>query len=254
MPPGSLSNNLSGAWMRCLSLVMLLLSVDLAAGERPLRFPVSESWAMPMVRIEDGLATGGILYDLHTRLAEKVGRHAEQMVLPRLRVQHMLVRGELDVRCYVNPAWLTESHHQYIWSVPFMLQRDLLVGRRARQVQLSRMRGEAIGTVLGFTYPKLEPLFANGQLRRDDARTQEQALAKLDARRYEYAVSNELTLHWYNRQRPVEGRLQPLEELAADPVACIVRDAADVPTMPLLRALVQMKQAGEFEAILARYR
>jgi polar amino acid transport system substrate-binding protein len=33
-----------------------------------------------------------------------------------------------------------------------------------------------------------------------------------------------------------------------------VRDEPDVPTMALLRALVQMKQAGEFEQILARYR
>lgn len=135
-----------------------------------------------------------------------------------------------------------------------MVQRDLLVGRSQQQVQLSRMQGETIGTVLGFTYPGLAPLFASGQLQRDDARTQELALAKLQARRYDYAISNELTLQWFNRQQPAGDKLQPLQEVAADLVACIVRDEPDVPTMPLLRALVQMKQAGEFEQILARYR
>ena len=45
-----------------------------------------------------------------------------------------------------------------------------------------------------------------------------------------------------------------LSEVASDPIACIVRDAPDVPTMALLRAMVQMKQAGEFDEILARYR
>jgi len=240
--------------MRCLSLALILLSLGTSAEERPLRFSVSESWAMPMIHIEHGQATGGVLYDLQQRLAEKVGRRAEMLVRPRLRIQQMLERGEIDVRCYVNPTWLSESHHQYIWSVPFMVQRDLLVGRSQQQVQLSRMQGETIGTVLGFTYPGLDPLFASGQLQRDDARTQELALAKLQARRYDYAISNELTLQWFNRQQPVGDKLQPLQEVAADLVACIVRDEPDVPTMPLLRALVQMKQAGEFEQILARYR
>ena len=240
--------------MRCLSLALILLSLGTSAEERPLRFSVSESWAMPMIHIEHGQATGGVLYDLQQRLAEKVGRRAEMLVRPRLRIQQMLERGEIDVRCYVNPTWLSESHHQYIWSVPFMVQRDLLVGRSQQQVQLSRMQGETIGTVLGFTYPGLDPLFASGQLQRDDARTQELALAKLQARRYDYAISNELTLQWFNRQQPAGDKLQPLQEVAADLVACIVRDEPDVPTMALLRALVQMRQAGEFEQILARYR
>ncbi|WP_372867508.1 hypothetical protein [Pseudomonas sp.] len=123
--------------MRCLSLALILLSLGSTAEERPLRFAVSESWAMPMIHIEHGQATGGILYDLQQRLAEKVGRRAEMLVGPRLRIQQMLVRGEIDVRCYVNPAWLNESHHQYIWSVPFMVQRDLLVGRDKQQLQIS---------------------------------------------------------------------------------------------------------------------
>lgn len=237
-----------------MSLALILLSLGTSAEERPLRFSVSDSWAMPMIHIENGQATAGVLYDLQQRLAEKVGRRAEMLVLPRLRIREMLARGEIDVRCYVNPAWLGESHHRYIWSVPFMVQRDLLVGRHKQQVQLSRMQGETIGTVLGFVYPELDPLFASGHLQREDARTQELALAKLAARRYDYAISNELTLQWFNRQLPAGDKLQPLQEVAADLVACIVRDEADVPTMPLLRALVQMKQAGEFEQILARYR
>ncbi|CAD5108699.1 substrate-binding periplasmic protein [Zestomonas carbonaria] len=239
--------------MRLLAIA-LLVSAAVVAEERPLRFSVSESWVMPMMNIENGQATGGILYDLQTRLAEKVGRRAEQLVMPRLRVQQMLARGEIDVRCYVNPAWLTESHHQYIWSVPFLVQRDWLVGRHAVPLQLEQLHGETIGTVLGFTYPRLEPLFASGQLLRDDARTQALALLKLDAERYRYAISNELSLAWFNRHQPANRQLQPLSQLSADLVACIVRDEPDVPTMQLLRALVRMKEDGEIEEILSRYR
>ena len=243
-----------GDALRLLPLALLLLCTGALATERPLRFSVIESWGMPMMRYEQGRAAGGILYDLQIRLAQKVGRRAELMVMPRLRVQQMLVRGEIDVRCYVNPAWLQESHHQYIWSLPFMVQRDLIVARAEESALPERHNGERVGTVLGFTYPRLEPLFANGQLQRDDARTQELVLEKLEARRYRYAVSNQLTLDWYNSHQPTPRKLKPLDEVASDLVACIVRDEPDVPTQQLLRAMVQMKQDGEFDAILARYR
>ncbi|MBB2494924.1 substrate-binding periplasmic protein [Aquipseudomonas ullengensis] len=241
--------------MRLLPFLLLILCTGALAEERPLRFSVTESWAMPMMRIEDGQATGGILYDLQMRLAQKVGRRAELLVMPRKRVQQMLVRGEIDVRCYVNPAWLQESHYQYIWSVPFMVQRDVLVRRTHEQpLRPNQVQGEMVGAVLGFVYPALEPMFTSGHLLRDDARTQELVLEKLEANRYRYAVSNDLMLHWFNRQQPAQRKLQEVRELSTDLVSCIVRDEPDVPTMKLLRALVQMSNDGEFEAILAKYR
>lgn len=241
--------------MRLLPIAWMLLCVAVHADERPLRFSVVESWSMPMIQIDNGRATAGILHDLQTRLAQKVGRRAEQLVLPRLRVQRMLARGEIDVRCYIHPTWLAEPQQRYVWSVPFMVQQDLIVGRKdAADLPPERLEGERLGTVLGFRYPRLEALFASGQLQREDARTQELALEKLDAGRYRYAVSSRLALDWFNRHQPADQRLQALREIAADPISCLIRDEADVPTQALLRALAQMKQNGEFEAILARYR
>ncbi|SEP59993.1 polar amino acid transport system substrate-binding protein [Pseudomonas cuatrocienegasensis] len=241
-------------WYSLVFACLLLVGKATADEQRPLRFSVSDSWAMPMMQIVEGQATAGILYDLQLRLAQKVGRQAELLVLPRLRVQQMLVRGEIDVRCYVNPAWLTESHHQYIWSVPFMVQHDLLVAHQPVAVEPTQLHGETIGTVLGFTYPTLEALFSSGQLRREDARSQELVLEKLKAGRQRYGISNSMTLAWFNRHQSPTQQLYPVKALASDLVACIVRDEPDVPTMRLLRALVQMSQDGEFEEILARYR
>ena len=67
-------------------------------------------------------------------------------------------------------------------------------------------------------------------------------------------LADELTLHWRNRNQPADKKLYPVRKLAEYPISCIVRDQADVPSMALLRAMVQMKQAGEFDEILARYR
>ena len=76
----------------------------------------------------------------------------------------------------------------------------------------------------------------------------------VEAGRYRYAISNHLALAWFNRDRPAEQRLHALGEISADLIACIVRDEPDVPTQALLRALVQMRQDGEFDAIFSRYR
>lgn len=242
--------------MRLLLLLLLLpLSVALDAEERPLRFSVTESWAMPMIQVDNGRVTGGILYDLQKRLAEKIGRRAEMLVMPRLRVQTTMMRGEIDVRCYTSPIWMQSSHHQYLWSLPFMDQRDLLVAHHdAPDIDLDHAKGLRLGTVLGFSYPDLDSLFIGGQLIRDDARTQGLVLEKLQAGRYRYAMSSQLSLDWFNRDQPQQRKLRVIAEVASDPVSCLVRNEPDVPTMALLRAMVQMKQDGEFEAILARYR
>lgn len=242
--------------MRILLLALLLpLCAPLFAQERPLRFSITESWSMPMIHIENGKATGGILFDLQTRLAQKVGRSAEMLVMPRLRVQTMMLRGELDVRCNTNPQWMQTAYHQYIWSVPFMDQRDLIVSYYdAPDLDMTGLVGERLGTVLGFRYPSLDALFDNGQLVRDEGRTQDLVLEKLQAGRYQYAVSSQLSLDWFNRNQRPEQRLREVAEIAADPLSCVVRDAPDVPTQALLHALEQMQQDGEFEAIIARYR
>ena len=62
-------------------------------------------------------------------------------------------------------AYRAKAHHQYIWSLPFMVQRDLIVARNADpEFKLEQLRDERLGTVLGFSYPSLEPLLANGAI------------------------------------------------------------------------------------------
>ena len=240
--------------LRPLALILLLSVPYVQAQERPLRFSITESGTMPLVDIQDGVAVGGILHDLYQRLAQKVGRQAQIEVLPRLRVQQAMLHGEIDMRCYVNPVWVNDPYHQYLWSIPFMQQRDVLVARDAAQQATTPPAGSTIGTVLGFAYPTLEQRLLSGELRRDDARTQGLVLDKLAAQRYDYAVSNDLALRWYNTQHSGEAPLHEVQELTDDPVSCLVRNEPDVPTMQLLRAMVRMKQDGEFDAILQRYR
>ena len=52
---------------------LLLLSTGCLAAETPLRFAVTDGWAMPMVQIERGRPTQGIMPDIMTSLATQAG-------------------------------------------------------------------------------------------------------------------------------------------------------------------------------------
>lgn len=134
-------------------------------------------------------------------------------------------------------------------------QRDLLVGRPgvSPPMSLGQLPTQTLGTVLGYTYPSLQPLLEQGRLQREDSRNQLLVLQKLQAGRYHYAVSNQLSLQWFNRSQPNGQRLQALTVLDEQELGCMVRNDPAIPTQGLLRALARMKQSGEIERIVQRY-
>jgi polar amino acid transport system substrate-binding protein len=234
---------------------LLGFSLNVTAAEPPLRFAMPDSWAMPMVQYERGRPTQGILYDIMLSLATQVGVPAQFHVLPRTRVQSAMEHGEIDVRCYAAQSWLPNQSGDYIWSLPLLFQRDLLVSRQGppTSVDAKTLPRQSIGTVLGYTYPTLQPLFDSGQLQREDARNQEQVLEKLLAGRYRYAVSNQWTLDWLNQRLPPEQKLQGVAVLQEQQVGCYVRNDPNVPVQRILRTLLRIKMSGEIDDIIRLY-
>ena len=234
---------------------LLGISLTATAAQPPLRFAVPDSWAMPMVQFERGRPTQGILHDILLSLATQVGVPAQFIVLPRARVQSAMEHGEIDVRCYAAQSWLPNQSGDYIWSVPLWFQRDLLVSRKEHGARINpaRLPRQAIGTVLGYSYPTLQPLFDADQLQREDARNQEQVLEKLLAGRYRYAVSNQWTLDWINQRLQPEQQLQGVAVLQEQHIGCYVRNDPKVPVQRILRTLLRMKMSGEIDEVIRLY-
>ena len=242
--------------MRIALGALLLVSLSVAAAEAPLRFVVSDSWAMPMVQMErGGRPTQGILHDIMLSLATQVGMPAQFHVLPRARVQNAMDHGEVDIRCHVSPSWLPNLSGDYSWSVPLLVQRDLLIGRRdsPTSVNLAGLQRQSIGTVRGYNYPTLQPLFDADRLHREDARNQEQVLDKLLAGRYHYAVSNQWTLDWFNQRLLPDRQLQSVALVHEQTVGCYVRNDPKVPVQRILNTLQHMKMSGEIDDIIRLY-
>ncbi|WP_339538883.1 substrate-binding periplasmic protein [Pseudomonas sp. RA_15y_Pfl2_54] len=234
---------------------LLGISLSVTAAQTPLRFAVPDSWAMPMVQLERGRPTQGILYDMMLSLATQVGVPAEFHVLPRTRVQSTMEHGGVDVRCFAAQSWLPNQSGDYIWSIPLFFQRDLLISHQDQpaRVDTNRLPRQSIGTVLGYTYPTLQNLFDADRLHREDARNQEQVLEKLLARRYRYAVSNQWTLDWFNQRLTPEKQLQGVAILQEQSVGCYVRNDPKVPVQRVLRTLLRMKMSGEIDQIIRLY-
>lgn len=241
--------------MRRLLALLLFWTTHSLADQPVLRFSVAESWSMPLIHIEGGQPVEGLLYDLMQAMARETGARPEYHVLARLRLQQAMDDGDIDVRCYVSTLWFNDRPGNFVWSIPLFVQRDLLVARPADSTPTlpEQLPPQAIGTVLGYTYTTLEPLFAAGKLHREDSRNQQLALQKLEIGRYRHAVSNQLSLAWFNQRLPAEQRLQAVAVLEEQSLACMVRNDPAIPTQAALRALVRLKQSGEIERITRRY-
>lgn len=241
--------------MRLTLTALLLIAGQCLGAPAPLRFSISDSWTMPLVQVRSGAPTQGILYDMMQSLARQVGAPAEFHVLARLRLQAAMERGDVDVRCYAAQSWLPGLSGDYIWSLPLVTQRDYLVARAgdAQPVDLGSLPAQPIGTVLGYTYDALQGQFASGRLSRDDARSQDQVLQKLQAGRYRYAVSNKLSLDWFNRQLPAAQQLRPVAFVEEQALGCYVRNDPAVPVQRILRTLLRMKMSGEIDQLVEHY-
>ncbi len=241
--------------MRLAWATLLLITTSGFAAQTPLRFAITDSWSMPMVQIEHGRPTQGILHDMMLSLATRVGRPAEFHVLARRRVQIAMERGEVDVRCYAAKSWLPDQSGDYLWSIPLLFQRDLLISTQSTPAPVlpASLPLQPVGTVLGYIYPGLQPLFDSGQLQRDDARTQELVLQKLLAGRYHYAVSNEWTLGWFNQRLMPDQQLRGVAVLQEQNVGCYVRNDPKLPVQRILDTLAQMKRSGEIDEIIKLY-
>lgn len=241
--------------MRTLLALLLLWTTSSLAEQPVLRFTVAESWGMPLARIEGDQPVEGLVYDLMQAMAREVGVRPEFHVMARLRLQEAMDSGDIDVRCYVSTQWFNDRPGDFVWSIPLIHQRDLLVGRAGDSTPMppEQLPPQAIGTVLGYTYSTLQPLLDQGRLRREDSRSQLLVLQKLQAGRYRHAVSNQLSLQWFNQGQPADRQLQTLAVLEEQDLGCMVRNDPAIPTQGLLRALVRMKQSGEIERIVQRY-
>lgn len=237
---------------------MLLSILSTSAGAfDTLRFAVGQTWALPFGDWREGRLSGGLMLDLMSQIAANAGAQPSYTVLPSKRVDAALAQSEVDLHCFISPKWTQHPASDYRWSVPILQLEDVLAaapGSAATPLPLASQVQEPIGTVLGYSYQTLEPFFQAGQLRRDDAPTQDRMLEKLARSRTRYAVVNSLVLDSFNRSRPANEQLVRLQTVENSSTYCLLATHPGLEPQRILAAVRKLVESGQLKAIVARYR
>lgn len=233
-----------------------------AAEKEPLRVMVSESWGMPFGHVKrqgsGQQLSAGIAYDWYLALAEELERPLEQRVRSRRRQEAALLAHEVDVFCLVRPDWLSKKVSTALqWaSQPLMAAEDRIVAAPGVPVpsSLDELRGQTLGTVLGFVYPSLEVGFAAGHLSREDAPNETALAAKLLRGHNRYGVLKTLDARYQQRSQPAAMALGISAIVVANaPLFCALAPQARISLAELEAAQASLLRRGEMTRILAKY-
>lgn len=212
---------------------------------------VTTSVDMPMADIRDGKLRGGIHLDLARALAQKLKRELAIEVLPRKRLAMALESGRADVLCTYMPDWLEGRHH---WTQAFFPQSELLVtARRAPRPQsLADVRGQPVGTVLGFAYPEMDHALGSGFIR-EEATSALANLRKLKLGRIQHAIVDKA---FYNYQLRLgeAGDAHPPLVIKYELTRCAVSMRSRVPLADIEAAITRLVRDGAINKILSNYR
>lgn len=237
--------------MRPLPALLLLFPCAALAVQPELVMVAPTDQAMPIVRFQDGVLAGGILKDVGDLLAQRLGRRAVYVNAAPDGVMPALAGGKADAMCYVMPGWIDGD---YQWSGPLIPDAEMIVASAAapRLRSLKDLRGQPVGTVAGYRYPRIERVLG-AHLRRVDAETMEQNFRQIAEGRVNYTILGENTLAYRLRTDPTL-KLRPELVFATFKTQCAFSRRTRVPFADAARAIEAMGKDGSVEQILARYR
>lgn len=239
------------AWAALAALILLILPLQLRAqsgGPTRLRVAVMQTASAPFVFWLDKQAVGGVDVEVAQAIANQLQMGLELIVLPRLRIDAAAAAGELDLVCHLNPS--RQTHRDlYRWSPALLDYNELLVGHSVADPIDSPDEiptAAIVGTEAGEPNALLEPRFADGRLKRDEAFSAEHLLRKLVAKRHPYGLLNLPTLTSSNYS-DLSGSLAPWRlPMGQTSYHCGVPNKAAVEPRKLLAAIDQLRAAGRF--------
>lgn len=230
------------------SMVCTLVFAGMAWGGN-LMVLVDTGTEMPIADIRDGRVVGGMQKDLGEALAAQLGRKAEFIALPRRRIAEALDSGKADVLCMYLPIWLPGD---FDWSQGFFPIVEVVISDRsvAQPHTLKDLAGQAVGTLLGYSYPEMEQALGAGFIR-EDAPSAEDNLRKMSVGRIHYASTTTSYLAYQIKTMPLNLNAPLLAK--AYHTQCAVSRHGHVMIGQLNQAITRIVKDGGLNLILAHY-
>lgn len=234
-----------------LNMTWLVLLPSAHSDNAPLRVPHIADAPPFMLTDQQQIPVGGILFDIYQQLAHTLNRPLQIEAIPRKRVTDLLLQGQLDFYCNGTPEWFTEP--QLRWSPPLFVHRDLYISAEnfADFTDFSQRSKGKVGTTFGYVYPTLSAMFARGQLQRVDSYSPAESLRHLQKKHLSAVVVSEFEYGYMLKNK------QGLHavEIERNQIQCMYSPVlAESTILQLDQAITALRQQGQLEQILARYR
>lgn len=233
------------------ALTLLATLLPAGAQDRPLRVAIPQSASPPFVQWRDNQPVGGLDVELARAVATQLRLNAELLALPRGRVEAALAAGDADLACDITPTARTLPASAVLFET-----QDLLLGHESARMPDAPEQiapGTVVGTVQGQPQPALEPLFASGQLKRDEAQNDEKLLRKLALNRHPYGVGAQPSVSWYTSQEPIADLAPWRTPLGARPYRCFASPRGRVEAGQVLAAIEQLQATGRVAQLVAQH-
>lgn len=243
---------------------LLLLSTALlfpatagaTSDKQTLRFNVSPNGYPPYLIVENR-EPSGIMWEVMSLIADRLGYELIAEKIPRKRVDQMLLEGYIDATPRAR-EW-TDEPEKFLFTDPvvaieevFFIPKDSELTYQSPEDIFSR----TIVTHLGYIYPALEQYFESGKIRRFDvARDRDMFLYVLHGDRFDAAVADRLVGQWFLRNEGLRDQFRTSSEsISTFGFRIMLRKDWQEFANDFNRELARIRESGELDAILANYR
>jgi len=236
-----------------------LTSVPVAKTDSPeLKISFGVHNAEPYAFINKGKLEAGIIKDISEALSQKLGIKVSYINVPRKRLEAYLKSGKTHIVFMSNPAWVKNADDFY-WSIPLFQQSDIFVvdSQRAFPInKFSDLYGKRLGTISGYHYENLDQDLQDGKIIRDDVSDLATNFKKLQSGRIDSLVDANILVDYYLKKHSAKHKFIVTEKAASinDNYAMFTRKPLPIDYERINAELLQLKESGKIDEIIARYR
>lgn len=209
----------------------------------------------PYANIENQQLVGGIIKDLMDALAQELNIKVVYKLVSRMREEQQLLNGDIDVVVLSSPVWLANGD-QFNWSIPLFMELDQFVVATKRPFSINNfndLKGKRLGTIRGYFYQGLMPMFEQQLVIRKDVENIGQNFNKLKANRIDAFIDSNILIQYYLKNQG-DGEFQVANKVASSHFMQSAFSPAFALNMEEINAaLGKMIKSGKIETILKKY-
>ncbi|WP_297795029.1 transporter substrate-binding domain-containing protein [uncultured Marinobacter sp.] len=223
---------------------------------KTLHFNVSPNGYPPYLIVE-GQQPSGIMWDVVTLIAERIGYEVVPEQIPRKRVDEMLLTGYIDATSRAV-EW-TDNPEQFLFTDAIVEVEEVVFIPTDSDLTYQTpedLFSQTVVTHLGYLYPLMEPHFQSGAIKRFDvSRDRDMFAFLLHGEHFDAAIADRLVGQWILRN---EGWRKDFriskESLSNYGFRLMLRKDQENFARRFNAELANIRENGELDAILSQYR